>query len=81
MLHFTKGGGGAFSSVVDLSLPNTSNKQYEGEWVYLQEKQLSLLIFISLFIRGQLLTLLHSEWPKLHRVLAVLGARGLKEII
>ena len=32
--------GGAFSSVVDLSLPNTANKQYEGEWVYLQEKQL-----------------------------------------
>ena len=41
----------------------------------------TLLIFVSLFIRGQLLTLLHSEWPKLHRVLAILGAIGLKEII
>ena len=26
----------------------------------------------------QYLTLLHSEWPKLHRVLAVLSAKGLK---
>ena len=31
--------------------------------------------------QGLLLTLLHSEWPKLHRVLAVLSAIGLKEII
>ena len=28
-----------------------------------------------------LLTLMHSEWPKLHRVLAFLSAIGLKEII
>ena len=26
-----------------------------------------------------LLTLLHSEWPKLHRVLAILSAIGLKK--
>ena len=25
-------------------------------------------------------TLLHSEWPKLHRVLAVLSAKGLREL-
>ena len=27
---------------------------------------------------GLLLTLLHSEWPKLHRALAILSAIGLK---
>ena len=27
------------------------------------------------------LTLLHSEWPKLHRVLAILSAIGLRKII
>ena len=26
----------------------------------------------------EFLTLLHSEWPKLHRVLAILSAKGLK---
>ena len=31
--------------------------------------------------RSLLLTLLHSEWPKLDRVLAILSAVGLKEII
>ena len=30
---------------------------------------------------GLLLTLLHSEWPKLHRVLAVLSAKGLNDRI
>ena len=28
-----------------------------------------------------LFTLLHSEWPKLHRVLAILSAIGLKHIV
>ena len=27
------------------------------------------------------LTLLHSKWPKLHRVLAILGAKGLRSTI
>ena len=36
----------------------------------------------SFFInRGQLLTLLHSEGPKLYTILAFLSAVGLKEII
>ena len=35
----------------------------------------------TLMEQGLLLTLLHSEWPKLHRVLAVLSAIGLKERI
>ena len=35
---------------------------------------------IVLFARcAQLLTLLHSEWPKLYGVLAILSAKGLKE--
>ena len=35
--------------------------------------------FFSLFSRGQLLTLLHSERPKLHIILAFLSAIELKE--
>ena len=38
----------------------------------------AIFIFTSLFKCGQLLTLLHSERPKLHRVLADLSAIGLK---
>ena len=38
-----------------------------------------IFIFATISDQGRLLTLLHSEWPKLHRVLAVLSAIGLKE--
>ena len=30
---------------------------------------------------GLILTLLHSEWPKLHRVLAILSVIGLKNLL
>ena len=39
----------------------------------------SVFIFASLFNKGQLLTLLHSERPKLYTILAFLSAKGLKE--
>ena len=42
---------------------------------------LSFTYFASLLNSGQLLTLLHSEWPKLNRVLAFLSAIGLTERI
>ena len=39
--------------------------------------------FMHIFpdLKGRILTLLHSEWPKLHRVLAVLSAIGLMIIL
>ena len=39
----------------------------------------AVFIFASLFNKGQLLTLLHSERPKLYTILAFLSAKGLKE--
>ena len=39
----------------------------------------SFLCFDYLLNGSQLLTLLHSEWPKLYRVLAILSAIGLKK--
>ena len=41
----------------------------------------AIFSFAFLLNLGQLLTLLHSELPKLHRVLAVLDAIGLKKRI
>ena len=37
------------------------------------------MIFVLHVIGSQLLTRLPSEWPKLHGVLAILSATGLKE--
>ena len=36
-----------------------------------------ILINVENIILSSFLTLLHSEWPKLHRVLAILSAIGL----
>ena len=36
-------------------------------------------MFVPLFNGSLFLTLLHSEWPKLYGVLAILSAIGLKE--
>ena len=39
----------------------------------------SIFILVYLLNEGSLLTILHSEQPKLHRVLAILSAIGLKD--
>ena len=39
----------------------------------------AIFIFVSLFNKGHLLTLLHSERPKLYTILAFLSAIGSKE--
>ena len=45
---------------------------------YMFEKSIKVWKFSFKFsLEMQFLTLLHSEWPKLHRVLAVLSAVGL----
>ena len=44
----------------------------------LKGKNLLLVKQILRFYSGSCLTLLHSKWPKLHRVLAVLSAIGLR---
>ena len=55
--------------------PEMSIQGYYGEWVHN-----SAILFLTSLLNGvQLSTLLHSEWPKLHRVLATLSATGLKE--
>ena len=41
-------------------------------------KASGLIYFAGKECEELLLTLLHSEWPKLHRVLAILNAIGLK---
>ena len=53
---------------------------YEREWVQFQEKQICLFLFAFFLSKGQLITLLHSEQPKLYGVSAVLSAIGLKEL-
>ena len=39
----------------------------------------AIFTFVFLLNGGQLITLLHSEQPKLHRVLAILSVKGLKK--
>ena len=36
---------------------------------------------VPIHLKSSILTLLHSEWPKLHRVLAILSAVGKTSVI
>ena len=64
MLHFTE------------RMANTAGPAKEQSHLGLHGLQILPFAATSCFTKS--LTLLHSEWPKLHRVSAVLSAKGLK---